>query len=107
MPKTATKTTKKTIKKSTPKPYFIKVKFNDEEFETKATSLYKALKEFVNDKSFTSGIKTRVILTYGNKNVTRNAIYSVQRARRMFSMFKVKEDNAIEIFANQLTRALI
>ena len=107
--KKITEKSKKTekVEKKVEKPYFIKVSFNDFEFESKDVSFGKALAKIVKDKNFTSGVKTRVILTYGDKKVTRNAIYSVPRARRLFSNFEVKGDNSVEIFANQLTRALI
>lgn len=103
MPKTKEK---KVEKKVTPKPYSLKVKFNDVDFETKATSLERALKEFVDSKVFDVGVKTRVFLSFGDKTVTRNSIYPVPRARRLFRMMALK-DEAIEVFANQLKRGLI
>lgn len=110
MPRTKkTKEGKPAVKKTTvkEKPYSLKVVLNDEVFETKAETIAKAITEFVNSPVFTSGLKTKVVLTFGDKNMSRTAIYPVPRARKMFSMFAVKGGDAIEIFANQLTRGLV
>lgn len=95
----------KVVKKEVKKEYFMEVNVNDLEFKTTGVDIRECLSNFVSDKEFPRGAKTRLFIVYGNKDKTRNRVYHIAIARRLLMTLKNKQ-STFDILVNNLNRDL-
>lgn len=103
MKKTKTKE-KKELPPKNEKCFFC-IKVDDIVFEKKAKTIKEAVDAFVASPKFPYGVKTKVIIKFGNDKDEKIEVWGAVRARRIFSQIKLKPYSA-ELLAERLTSRL-
>ena len=102
MAKTKEPKAKKVAKKGA---YQLEVSVNDVAYKGSAASMVQALTDFVSSKDFPFGVKTRVLLKFGDGKKEGLQRYGALVARRVFKAISHKP-SALEILAGKLESRL-